>query len=144
VATSLLNRPTILSVVVTAGLLLGLGVYSLIGDPAIEMHVGPGLSPTISWKPPQGFSTIQVLHGEYEPGRDFDSSQVMWWIEVAEGQQIHSPIEYGAPVPGARVIQGPRALVDGHTYTAYLYLATDNVSGDANIHEVTETFIARE
>jgi hypothetical protein len=127
--------------ILAAGVLVFLTVQPLIGTNRIDVHVSTGLAPVISWSPPRELSSVQVHKGVYEPGDTFESSQIVWWIEASGDNPIGSPIEYGAALPGSRVIHGPISLVEGETYTAYLLRSDHSFSGDGNAYEAVRTFI---
>ena len=82
----------------------------------VSVTVSVGLSPTISWAPGCGMSSLDVF-----PSAGGSSLWVLYSGGQAVENPLHSGIRYGGAPAGALDVTGPMRLTVGTEYTVILY-----------------------
>lgn len=113
---------------------------ALKGPTTLDVTVGPGTTPDISWSPAKGLTTVIVYQGAYESKPPLDPARIMWRIESLDGAQLLPPVHYGEEIPDAVTVHKAKALVVGQTYTVHLFRDDDGYSGDSKLYETLKTF----
>jgi hypothetical protein len=83
----------------------------------VDVTVGTGLEPDISWAPACGISSVVVTT---MPSSLTDPGTMMWFAYVNEASPFAPAIHYGHAPAGAST-QSPLALIAGTSYQVWVY-----------------------
>jgi hypothetical protein len=92
----------------------------------VSVAVSGGVSPTISWTPSCGISSLDVF-----PTAGGASLWVLYSGAQAPENPFRSGIRYGRPPAGALEVTGPMPLVVGTEYTVAVYRSPERVLAGA-------------